>query len=110
MMTWEDLVAIHAALPEPKPVVLKLYHDSNGQPIVYTTEDLDGNYIEVDPETFALGSVHVKVVNGVLTHLPPRVYRNRLVPSDQGTQCDPRDVAVVVNSHGQHWKRKTYED
>ena len=91
-------------------MILKLYYDNNGCPIQYTTEDLDGNYIEVDAETFATTPWNVQVVNGGLVKLPPKVYYNRLMPSDQGTQCDPRDVAVIRDANGQHWKRKTYED
>lgn len=109
-MTWEELVAIHAALPQPQPVVCRLYYDENGRPIVYTTDNLEGNYIEVDPETFAITPWNVQVVNNVLKHLPPKLYRNRLIPGNGGTQCHCQDISVIVQAQGKHWTRKTYED
>ena len=109
MMTEEQLAAMFQALPEPEPVVLKLYYDDTGNPIVYTCDKLDGNYIEVDPETFAIGSMSVRVVNGVLKHIPPPVYVNKLVPSTSGTRCHAKNVAVVVKDNGTYWKKKTYE-
>ena len=108
-MTEEELAAMFRALPEPEPVVLKLYYNAAGDPIVYSCDNLDGNYIEVDPETFAIASMRVKIVNGVLKHIPPTVYVNKLVPSDSGTLCHSQDVAVVVDKSGTYWKRKTYE-
>lgn len=110
MMTWEELLAIHQAMPEPEPMVLKLYYDDQGRPITYTQDTLDGNYIEVDPATFAIRSMNVRVVNGVLTHIPRPQYFNKLVPSNTGTLCHSQDVAVVVSNTGTHWKKQTYEN
>jgi hypothetical protein len=109
MMTEDQLARMFQALPEPEPVVLKLYYNESGEPIVYTSEKLEGNYIEVDPETFAISSMRVRVVNGKLIHIPPTVYVNKLHPSNTGTQCHNNDVAVVVKDSGTYWKRKTYE-
>jgi len=109
MMTADQLARIFQALPEPEPVVLKLYYNEQGEPIVYSSDKLDGNYIEVDAETFALASYRVRVVNGELKHIPPAVYVNKLHPGDSGTLCHSQDVAVVVKDTGTHWKRKTYE-
>ena len=104
MMTWEELVAIHAAIPEPRPTVLKLYYDQLGHPVCYSCDDLEGNYIEVDPETFAARSMDVRVVNGVVKHLPRKQYYHKLVPSDTGTLCHSQDVAVIATT-GTPWKR-----
>ena len=108
MMTWEELVAIHAAMPEPRPTVLKLYYDQSGCAICYTSDELEGNYIEVDPETFALKSMDVRVVNGAVKHLPRKQYYHKLVPGNPGTLCHSQDVAVVATA-GTPWKRNTYE-
>ena len=107
-MTEDQLAAMFQALPEPEPVVRKLYYDAAGEPLVYTCDNLDGNYIEVDPETFAIASMRVRVVNGVLTHITPAVYVNKLVPSDSGTLCHSKDVAVIVNESGSFWKKKAH--
>ena len=109
MMTEDQLARMFQALPEPEPVILKLYYDTQGDPIVYSCDKLDGNYIEVDPETYAIGSMRVKVVNGVLKHIPPTVYANKLVPADLGTLCHSQDVAIIANT-GTYWKRQTYEN
>jgi len=109
VITVEQLAQMFQALPEPQPVVLKLYYDDAGNPIEYTSETRDGNYIEVDAETFAIRSMRVRVENGVLKHLPPATYVNKLQPSDSGTLCHLRDVAVVTKDTGTYWKRSTYE-
>lgn len=109
MMTEDQLIRMFQALPEPEPVVFKLYYNEQGEPIVYTCDKLAGNYIEVDAETFAVRPMRVQVVNGVLKHLPPLVHIHKLIPSASGTMCHSQDVAVVVSNSGTYWKRKTYE-
>ena len=68
MITEDQLWKMFQALPEPEPVVLKLYYNDQGEPIVYTCDTQPGNYIEVDPETFAERSMRVRVSNGVLNN------------------------------------------
>lgn len=109
MMTEDQLAKMFQAIPEIKPAIPKLYYNEQGYPIVYTTDTLDGNYIEVDAETFAVASHRVRVVNGELKHIPPAVYIHKLTPSDTGTQCHANDISVVTKNSGTYWKRKTYE-
>ena len=52
-MNWNDLIDIHAAMPEPQPVFYSLYHDDQGHPLFYSMEDLPGTYIDVTPEQYA---------------------------------------------------------
>jgi hypothetical protein len=101
--------------PEPpKPVFYRLYYTDSGNLLFYSMEDLPGNYIEIDQETFARGSLHVSVVDGKLTELPRRQI-NKLVPGItdvKGVACDPRNVAVVVDATQMNctiWSLKTYE-
>ena len=110
MITEDQLWKMFQALPEPEPVVLKLYYNDQGEPIVYTCDTQPGNYIEVDPETFAERSMRVRVSNGVLKHLPPLTYISKLQPSESGTMCHNKDVAIVVNDLGTYWKKQTYEN
>ena len=109
VITIEQLAQMFQTLPEPEPVILKLYYNDAGEPIEYTCETRDGNYIEVDPETFAFGSMQVRVENGVLKQLPPATYVHKLQPSDAGTLCHAQDVTVVTSNTGTYWKRQTYE-
>jgi len=97
--------------PKIKPVYLRLYYDDSGLPLFYSHEDQPGKYIDLTPEQFALRDLQVRVVDGVLTPrkrpVPPK-----LVPSDQGTPCDPNDIAVVVSTEEKHqrWKLKQHEE
>jgi hypothetical protein len=73
-------------------------------------EDVPGNYIEIDHETFAAGSPRVRVVNGQLRHIKTNVV-SKLVPSSQGQACDIRDVAVISNDKDiQYWKLKATDE
>mgnify|MGYP003323318718 CR=1 FL=1 len=108
-MTPDEFWAILHAMPEPRPVFWRLYHDQDGLPIVYSMEDLPGTYIDVDAETFAMSPMNVRVVNGQL--VKPKNSVRRLVPSDCGTPCYPLNVAIVVDESEPHqrWSMKTYE-
>jgi len=106
-MTWEELVAIHAAMPLPQPVFYRLYYDQDGKPLVYTMEDLPGNYIEVDRETYVVSPTSVKVVNGGLVYLTIR-NSEKLRPSEQGTPCHARDVAIVDSNSKTFWSKYFY--
>jgi hypothetical protein len=103
-MTSEEFWGILHAMPLPKPISYRLYHDSKGKPICYTMEDLAGEYIEVDAETYQRQSPDVKVEQGQLVVLP---IGHKLKPSNVGTPCDPRDVCVVVTTEQDHvyWRR-----
>jgi hypothetical protein len=82
---------------EPPTIFYRLYYDQEGNPVCYTMEDLPGNYIEIDRETYVLGPLNVRVINGQLKQLKQSVMIDKLQPSDSGTSCDPRDVCVVVS-------------
>lgn len=98
-MTPEEFWAALHDMPEPKPVFRRLYYDAAGDPICYTMDDLPGNYIEVDVDTYVLKSHAVKVVQGKLVHIKQGI---KLRHSDSGVSCDPRDVCVVVDPKQPH--------
>ena len=90
----------------PKPVFYRLYYDDNGNFLFYSMEDIPGNYIEIDHATFTASSPRVYVKNGKLYHIKTNV-ATKLVPSNQGQACDPRDVTVVINKQpAQYWELK----
>jgi hypothetical protein len=74
-------------------------------------EDLPGNYIDIDQETFARASSKVRVQNGQIVSTATHRVTRKLVPADHGTACDSRDVCVVVTTDQLHtkWNVKTYE-
>jgi hypothetical protein len=47
---WQAIKEFH--WPEPEPIFFRLYYKEDGSPIVYTMEDLPGNYIDVDRDTY----------------------------------------------------------
>jgi hypothetical protein len=73
-------------------------------------EDLPGNYIEVDQQTYVLAHKPARVVNGQLRIIKPKSAAQKLTPNvEQGTLCHVHNVAVVVEKSGVHWSMQTYE-
>jgi len=97
--------------PEPKPITYRLYYNTDGSPCCYTMEDLPGDFIEVDQQTYINHRMDVRVVEGKLIKLKQTRISKKLTPSESGTACDPRDVCVVVADDRDHtkWSKKTYE-
>ena len=106
-MTPEEFWDILHAMPEPLPVFYRLYYNEAGQPVCYSMEDLPGNYIDIDAETFALAPANVRVVDHKLRYITVRT-SDKLVPGTSGTQCHPQSVAVIVKENGTHWSKQTY--
>lgn len=111
-MNWDELVAIHQAMPEPEPIFYRLYYDESGVPLFYSMEDVPGTYIDIDQAVFARGASNIRVRDGKIVELTWQVV-SRLEPSDtHGTPCHPQDVAVVVAPDQSHqcWSKQTYEN
>jgi hypothetical protein len=89
---------------DPPPLVFyRLYHDGQGYPLFYSMEDLPGNYIEIDQETYARSSSKVRVVDGKLKKNNV-VATAKLTPSTTGTACHPADICIVVPVNQPHIK------
>jgi hypothetical protein len=96
----------------PPVVLFRLYYDNAGVPIEYSHEDKPGNYIDVDPATFRDQSWNVRVTNGQLIKIAPKIIVTKLVPhTDIGTCCAVEDVCVVVKDNEPHvkWSLKRNE-
>lgn len=97
--------------PDPVTLSYRLYYDDSGNPIVYSTEDLDYKYIEVTPEQYALNNYNIVIRNNQIIDKTNFIITTKLVPSTSGTPCDPTDVTVVVtNSQAKHWILKHYDN
>ena len=108
-ITFEQAAAMLAAIPEPKPVFWRLYYNEQGKPIAYSMEELPGNYIEIDAETYHRGPLNVRVINGQLRYIK-HTWSQKLVPGPTGTACHPRDVSIVVDTEpARCWSRKLYD-
>jgi hypothetical protein len=81
--------------PEPEILYFRLYYDDQGKPICYSRQALEGKFIDVTAEQFAVGDMNVDVVNGVLIHRAPPP-PPKLRPSESGILCHRDNVTVVV--------------
>jgi hypothetical protein len=110
--TTDNFWAVVNTLPPfvPQPIFYRLYHDDRGKLLFYSMEDIPGNYIEIDQETFAESPSKVQVVNGQLTRVN-NIKTTKLTPSTTGITCDIRDICVLVVESQPHtkWNIKTYE-
>ena len=98
--------------PDPQPIFYRLYHNDNGTPICYSMEDLPGNYIEIDLDTYKRSPGNVRVVNGKLKEFQLAGIVTKLKPNvSTGTPCYPGDISIVVDKKQPHvkWSLETNE-
>lgn len=94
-------------------VEFRLYYDDKGNVICYTCDELEGNYIVIDSETFAQCRHDVKVVDGEIVSLANRIFVSKMVLDNNGTSCAVEDICIIVDDSysGEilNWEVKTYE-
>ena len=105
MITAAQLLTMLQNIPQTPTVFYRLYHDDQGRPLFYSMEDLPGQYISVDKTVYEQGRYDFKIVNGEIVR-PQEFSYVKLVPSDQGTPCDPRDVMIIDHSSNTKWNLK----
>ena len=111
-LTEKEFWSALQSTPTPAPVFYRLYYNDDGTPIIYSMEELSGNYIEVDQQTYVLAPFNVRVSDGKLVYIKPVVTVKKLQPNNtEGTACDPSDVCIVVNEDqpNQKWTIATNE-
>jgi hypothetical protein len=112
-MSDEQLISDFFSLITPiKPKILefRLYYDSTGKVISYTTEDLPGDYIVItqDQYTEARPDVLVKDKKIIYTHLIKHVFK--LEKNTDGVACSKYDVSIIsTDANAQYWKQQSYE-
>jgi hypothetical protein len=106
-----DLLRFFQCLPPVKQPSYRIYYDEEGHPTSYTVDDLPGNYIEVDVETYTDCNRNIRIVDGKIVKIKPPVHVAKLTPSDQGVPCDPDNVCIVVDIAEPHkkWSLKNRE-
>jgi hypothetical protein len=78
----------------------RLYYNSDGSPKYYTMEDLEGEYIEVDEQTYHVGRYDVKIVNKKLKSLNENIVSKYTIVKQRTlstVSCDPTDILLVVD-------------
>lgn len=110
-LTEQEFWATLANMPEPQPISYRLYYDDHGCPVIYTMEELAGNYIEVDQKTYVIAPNNVRVLNGQLVYISPTIAVTKLQPGPVGTACSPEDVCIIVDEMVPHtkWSRVNNE-
>lgn len=96
-MTEEEFWAALAPMAPPVPVFFRLYYDEQGYPLFYSMEDLPGNYIEIDADTWH-NPGNIQVIDGKIVKIKTAV-AHKLIPGSVGTACHPVDVTVVVSEN-----------
>jgi hypothetical protein len=109
-MTEQEFWAALAPGPEPDPPRFRLYHDEQGWPLFYSMEEVAGNYIEIDRDTYQNPPTRVRVVDGKLKVLSS-YQSEKLVPGSNGVPCATTDVCVVVDHTHPHtkWNLEKYD-
>ena len=95
---WQSQISAPPTEPE-----YRLYHDENGFPLFFSMEQLPGNYIVVDQETYINSPRHIRVFDGKLVVYQTN-FAKKIVPVGYGQACDPRNVCVVVDIEQAHTK------
>lgn len=92
----------------PVPFETRLYYREDGSIITYTCEEIEGNYIVVDAETFASGRIDVRVVDREIKIITPTFSIDKLVEATEGTACAVEDINIPVsNDHDGESKKWT---
>jgi hypothetical protein len=102
---WKEVEGLLEPM-QPPNIFYRLYYDDNGHVLFYSMEDLPGNYIEIDRDTFVLGPLNVRVRAGKIVEVT-RI-SNKLTPGTSGTMCHKTDISVITTT-GQYWTMKNYE-
>lgn len=113
MSTEQEYVIIWEAPVIEKPE-FRLYYDDKGYVLFYTCDKVDGNYIVIDPMTFAEARPDVRVVDGHISKISSGCVITKLIPNKiEGTLCASEDVSILVsavdNVEKTKWKLNIYE-
>jgi hypothetical protein len=92
----------------PAELKFRLYYDAEGNPITYASEDLPGDYLVVDQDTYAQGRYDIKIIDGEIVPLKDFVYYNKMIPSDSGTACHSDNALLIDAASTAFWSTKTY--
>lgn len=93
---------------QPAELEFRLYYDAEGNPITYASEELPGDYLVVDKETYAQGRYDIRIIDGEIVPLRDFVYYNKMIPSVSGTACHLDNALLIEAASTAFWSKKTY--
>jgi hypothetical protein len=89
------------ARPLPTPEFRVYYNSHTGEIITYSMENIPGDYIIVDKDTWHENRYDLQVVNGRLVKPDPIIVKIR--PSSTGTPTHAQDVTVIAQNSATRW-------
>ena len=104
---WDALELVEES--DIQAIEYRLYYDELGEPLYYTTEKQDGDYIVVSEEIYNEARYDIAIIHGEISTTRKKYATQKLVPvnSNKGTECLIDDISIV--GKGQHWTLKRYE-
>ena len=102
---------------QPKQKIeFRLYYDKKtGKPIEYSMQELEGDYIVIDANTYARPKIDIIIKDGkIIKHCTSNVRKLVISPEDtSGTQCHKDDICLVTSTaqsvQSVYWKVRVYE-
>lgn len=89
--------------------IFRLYYNkSTGEPISYTMEILEGDYVDITPLQYAQGDYNVSVINGKIKKPEDFVRYRKLIPTAYGKGCNKNNVMIVEPDSETRWSVKVY--
>ena len=89
-------------------VEFRLYYDDNGKCLCYTCENLEGNYIVIDGDTYHQCRPDVYVIDGKIVKRSEMTVIHKLKPSTKGVTCSSDDILMIA-TEGTAWELTTNE-
>ena len=77
-------------------VEFRLYYDDTGKVLCYTCENLEGNYLVIDADTYHQCRHDVYVIDGKLVKQSDCTVIRKLKPSTTGVTCSSDDICMIT--------------
>lgn len=108
-MTEQEFIDILRNMPEPEPMLYRLYYNEQGRLLFYSMEDLPGLWVEIDQDLYSRSPHRVRVIAGQVHELEWR-QSVKIRPGQTGTPCHPEDVTIIYDDpKAQRWAMTAYE-
>lgn len=109
----EEFIVIFEA-PKIIPPEFRLYYDKEtGKVVTYTCQNLEGDYIVIDAQTYAQARPDVIVRDGKITTAKDHAVFSKLMPSEKGLTCVKEDISIIApesySGVTTNWEMVTYE-
>lgn len=92
---------------ESPAVEFRVYYDTQGNILCYTTEKLEGNYIIVDKQVYIEARYDLCVIDKKLVKKVKGITIRKYKPDTTGILCHSEDISILVKKNfkkRQKWK------